>query len=86
MCGRFVASRPVEDIARLLEVDVVDVPPELVAPRWNVAPQATCAGRDRAAPRAGAKAPFGLPLGARTLVGQGPHHRGPGLQREGGDL
>jgi putative SOS response-associated peptidase YedK len=40
MCGRFVASRPVEDIARLLDVDVVDVPPELVPPRWNVAPQA----------------------------------------------
>ena len=29
MCGRFVASRPVEDIARLLDVDEVDVPPEL---------------------------------------------------------
>lgn len=41
MCGRFVASRPVEDIARLLDVDEVEVPPELSAPRWNVAPQAT---------------------------------------------
>ncbi len=40
MCGRFVASRPVEDIARLLDVDEVDVPPELAAPRWNIAPQA----------------------------------------------
>ena len=40
MCGRFVASRPVEEIARLLEVDEVEVPSELVAPRWNVAPQA----------------------------------------------
>jgi putative SOS response-associated peptidase YedK len=40
MCGRFVASRPVEDIARLLDVDEVDVPPELAVPRWNIAPQA----------------------------------------------
>jgi putative SOS response-associated peptidase YedK len=40
MCGRFVASRPVEDIARLLEIDEVDVPEELTRPRWNVAPQA----------------------------------------------
>ena len=40
MCGRFVASRPVEDIARLLEVDELDFPPELAVPRWNVAPQA----------------------------------------------
>lgn len=40
MCGRFVASRPIEDITRLLEVDEVDVPPELSLPRWNVAPQA----------------------------------------------
>ena len=41
MCGRFVASRPVEEIARLLEVDKVEVPPELLVPRWNIAPQAT---------------------------------------------
>lgn len=41
MCGRFVATRPIEDIARLLEVDEIDVPPELAAPRWNVAPQAS---------------------------------------------
>jgi putative SOS response-associated peptidase YedK len=41
MCGRFVASRPVEDIARLLAVDELDVPADLAAPRWNVAPQAT---------------------------------------------
>ncbi|MGD1012559.1 MAG: SOS response-associated peptidase [Acidimicrobiales bacterium] len=41
MCGRFVASRPVEEIARLLEVDEVDVPPELNVPRWNIAPQQT---------------------------------------------
>ena len=41
MCGRFVASRPVEDIARLLEVDKVEVPSELIVPRWNIAPQAT---------------------------------------------
>ncbi|MGA3352513.1 MAG: SOS response-associated peptidase [Acidimicrobiales bacterium] len=41
MCGRFVASRPVEEIARLLEVKEIDVPPELCAPRFNVAPQAS---------------------------------------------
>ena len=41
MCGRFVASRPVEEIARLLDVDKVEVPPELVVPRWNIAPQAS---------------------------------------------
>jgi putative SOS response-associated peptidase YedK len=41
MCGRFVASRPVEEIARLLEVDKVEVPPELQVPRWNIAPRAT---------------------------------------------
>jgi len=35
-----VASRPVEEIARALGVDEVDVPPELLSPRWNVAPQA----------------------------------------------
>jgi len=40
MCGRFVASRPIEDIARLLDADAVDVPAELAVPRWNVAPQA----------------------------------------------
>ena len=40
MCGRFVASRPVEEIARLLKLSDIDVPPELSAPRWNVAPQA----------------------------------------------
>jgi putative SOS response-associated peptidase YedK len=38
MCGRFVASRPVEDIAALLDVDDVDVPEELTAPRFNLAP------------------------------------------------
>ncbi|HEV8063458.1 MAG TPA: SOS response-associated peptidase [Acidimicrobiales bacterium] len=40
MCGRFVASRPVEDIAAIFEVEDVDVPEELALPRWNVAPQA----------------------------------------------
>lgn len=38
MCGRFVASRPVEDITELLEVEDLEVPEELTAPRWNVAP------------------------------------------------
>jgi putative SOS response-associated peptidase YedK len=41
MCGRFVASRPVADITRLLEVEQVEVPAELLVPRWNVAPQAS---------------------------------------------
>ena len=40
MCGRFVASRPVEEIARLLDVDEVAVAEEYLRPRWNVAPQA----------------------------------------------
>lgn len=40
MCGRFVASRPIDDVAQLFEVDDVDVPDELAAPRWNIAPQA----------------------------------------------
>jgi putative SOS response-associated peptidase YedK len=40
MCGRFVASRPVEDIVEAFAIDDVDVPEELVEPRWNVAPQA----------------------------------------------
>ncbi len=40
MCGRFVASRPVEEIARLLDAEAFDVPAELAVPRWNVAPQA----------------------------------------------
>jgi putative SOS response-associated peptidase YedK len=40
MCGRFVASRPVEDIAAIFAVEDIDVPEELALPRWNVAPQA----------------------------------------------
>lgn len=40
MCGRFVASRPVWDIADLLEVDDVEVPEELLQPRFNISPQA----------------------------------------------
>jgi putative SOS response-associated peptidase YedK len=39
MCGRFVASRPIAEIVRLARVQEVDVPPELSAPRWNIAPQ-----------------------------------------------
>jgi putative SOS response-associated peptidase YedK len=39
MCGRFVASRPIEDIIDQFEVGDVRVPPELVpGPRFNVAP------------------------------------------------
>ncbi|MGA2529869.1 MAG: SOS response-associated peptidase [Acidimicrobiales bacterium] len=41
MCGRFVASRPVEEIARLLEVREVEVPRELSVARFNVAPQSS---------------------------------------------
>ena len=57
MCGRFVASRPVEDIAALLDVDDIEVPEELTAPRWNVAPTdgvlavATRVRKDVAEPR-----------------------------------
>jgi len=40
MCGRFVASRPVEDIADLLDVDDIEVPEELLEPRYNISPQA----------------------------------------------
>jgi len=40
MCGRFVASRPVWDIADLLEADDVEVPEELLQPRFNISPQA----------------------------------------------
>lgn len=39
MCGRFVTSRPVTDIVRLLRIERVEVEPELEAPRFNVAPQ-----------------------------------------------
>ncbi len=39
MCGRFVASRPIEDIVDQFEVDDIRVPHELVpGPRFNVAP------------------------------------------------
>jgi len=40
MCGRFVASRPVEDLVEAFSVDDVELEPELVEARWNVAPQA----------------------------------------------
>lgn len=40
MCGRFVASRPVDEIVEQFGVDEVRLPPELVpGPRFNVAPQ-----------------------------------------------
>lgn len=40
MCGRFVASRPVEDIVDQFAVDDVRVPPELwPGARYNVSPQ-----------------------------------------------
>jgi len=38
MCGRFVASRPVSEIAEIFDVDEIDVPDDLLAPRYNVAP------------------------------------------------
>jgi putative SOS response-associated peptidase YedK len=40
MCGRFVASRPVEDIADLMDVDDIEMPEELIPPRFNISPQA----------------------------------------------
>ncbi|MHB1987639.1 MAG: SOS response-associated peptidase [Acidimicrobiales bacterium] len=39
MCGRFVASRPVEEIVEQFGIDDVRVPAELGAPRFNIAPQ-----------------------------------------------
>ena len=40
MCGRFVASRPVEDLVDQFDVDEVRIPPELLpGPRFNVSPQ-----------------------------------------------
>ncbi|MGO9557820.1 MAG: SOS response-associated peptidase [Acidimicrobiales bacterium] len=40
MCGRFVASRPIEDIVEQFGVDEVRVPIELLpGPRFNVCPQ-----------------------------------------------
>lgn len=45
MCGRFVASRPVEEVVEEFGVDEVRVPEELlVGPRFNVAPQAEVLG------------------------------------------
>lgn len=41
MCGRFVESRPVEDLVETFAIDEVDLPPELAEARWNIAPQAT---------------------------------------------
>jgi putative SOS response-associated peptidase YedK len=52
MCGRFVASRPVDDIARILAVDDIEVPPELIEPRWNIAPQADVLGLTVRTPKA----------------------------------
>jgi len=43
MCGRFVASRPIDEIARLLEVDEIDPALDAAPARWNVAPQADVA-------------------------------------------
>jgi putative SOS response-associated peptidase YedK len=73
MCGRFVASRPVEDIAALLDVDDIEVPEELLQPRFNISPQAgVLAVANRRAKRAagdepGADAP-GDPLLRRRLT------------------
>ena len=39
MCGRFVASRPIDEIARLLELDEIDLAPDTARSRWNIAPQ-----------------------------------------------
>lgn len=50
MCGRFVASRPIEDLVEEFGVDDVRVPEELLpGPRFNISPQAeVLAVRDRA--------------------------------------
>ena len=39
MCGRFVASRRIEEVVDAFGVQDVEVPVELLEPRWNVAPQ-----------------------------------------------
>ncbi len=51
MCGRFVASSPVEDIVEAFGVEDVDLPTELVEPRWNVAPQSAVLAVTMRAPR-----------------------------------
>lgn len=38
MCGRFVASRPVAEVAAIFDVEDIEVPETLTAPRWNVGP------------------------------------------------
>jgi putative SOS response-associated peptidase YedK len=38
MCGRFLLSRPVDEVARLLQVDEVDDAAWLMAPRRNITP------------------------------------------------
>ncbi len=40
MCGRFVASRPLDEVVEQFGVEEVGVPPELIpAPRFNISPQ-----------------------------------------------
>lgn len=63
MCGRFVASRPVEDIVAAFGIEDVEVSPEATKPRWNVAPQseilAVTARRPAASPEGAAASPEG---------------------------
>lgn len=65
MCGRFVASRPVEEIVEQFAVDEVRVPPELLpGPRFNVAPQDQVLGVRAVAPEGAGAAPGERRLGA----------------------
>ncbi len=75
MCGRFVASRRIEEVVDAFGVQDVEVPAELLEPRWNVAPQtpilAVTARRATAESAVGASS---LKIGASSLEidGSGP--------------
>ncbi len=65
MCGRFVASRPVEEIVEQFAVDEVRLPPELLpGPRFNVAPQDQVLGVRAVVPEGAEAAPGERRLGA----------------------
>jgi putative SOS response-associated peptidase YedK len=58
MCGRFVSSTPVSELAELLDATEVDLTPpggtgEITPPRWNVAPQSTIWALSARRPRNG---------------------------------
>ena len=69
----------------MLEVDKVDVPPELLRSALEHRPAGDGARGDGASGGPGAPAPLRLPLGPGALVGEGPVDRGTRFQREGGD-